>query len=62
MNRLEEALKLLGVERAHQPHQQHVLVMAIQSFAMAVGDEELQRDCEAKMIQIRAAVTANPAK
>ena len=61
MSRLDEALQLLGVERAHPLHEQHVLVMAIQSFAMASHDEELEQDCEAKLIQIRAAVAAKPA-
>lgn len=58
MHRLDEALKLLVVERAQQPHQQHVLLMAIQSFAMAVGDEEIEQACEAKMAEIRAAIAS----
>ncbi|MFL9902078.1 hypothetical protein PQR71_28710 [Paraburkholderia fungorum] len=60
MHRLNEALELPGIKRAQQPHQRHVLLMAIQSFAMAVADEELQRACEAKMTQIRAAIAATP--
>lgn len=56
MQKLDEALELLGIERAQQPHEKHVLLMAIQSFSMAVGDEELEQACEAKMAQIRAAV------
>lgn len=59
MQRSDEALKLLGIERARQPHQQHVPLMAIQSFAMVVGDEELEQACEGKMVQVRAAVAAN---
>ncbi|TES99576.1 hypothetical protein [Burkholderia cepacia] len=59
MKKLDEALELLGIERARQPHQQHVLLMAIQSFAMLVCDEELERACEEKMAQIRAAIAAN---
>ncbi|NHR07413.1 hypothetical protein HA052_19670 [Chromobacterium haemolyticum] len=59
MERLDEALKLLGIERAQQAHQQHVLLMAIQGFAMAVCDEELELACEEKMSQIRAAFAAN---
>ncbi|MBN3744812.1 hypothetical protein G3N96_05095 [Burkholderia sp. Se-20373] len=56
MKKLDEALELLGIERASRPHEPHVLLMAIKSFAMAVNDEELEQACEAKMVQLRAAI------
>ncbi|SEU40158.1 hypothetical protein SAMN03159335_06213 [Burkholderia cepacia] len=58
MQKLNEVLELLGIERAHRPHDQHNLLMAIHSFAMAVRDAELEQACEAKMTQIRAEIAA----
>jgi len=54
MERLNKALELLGVEQAHPSHWRHVLLMAIQSFAFASGDEGLAQACEANMGAIRA--------
>ncbi|MFX1740011.1 hypothetical protein [Paraburkholderia kururiensis] len=58
MERLDEALSLLGVEQTQPPHWRHVLLMAIQSFAFASGDGELAQACELKAVQIRAEVAA----
>lgn len=58
MDRLNEALKLLGVAQAQPPHWRHVLLMAIQSFAFASGDDELAQACETAMVQIRAEIEA----
>lgn len=60
MHRLDEALQLLGCDRAQQRHQQHVLLMAIQSFALETGDKEVEQACEVLMTKIRAAIAAPP--
>lgn len=58
MDRLDEALRLLGVGQEQPAHWRHVLLMAIQSFAFASGDDELAQACEAQAVQIRAEVAA----
>jgi hypothetical protein len=58
MDRLDEALTLLGVKQGHQPHQQYALLIAIQSFVGEIGDEQLGQACEGKIVQIRNAITS----
>jgi hypothetical protein len=58
MDRLDEALRILGVEQSQPPHWRHSLLKAIQSFAFAAGDDELGQACEAQMVRIRAEVGA----
>lgn len=61
MNRLDDILALLGAEKVavDQQYLLHVLLMSIQSFAIAPCDDELEQACEAKMGQIRAYIAAN---
>ncbi|WP_186251038.1 hypothetical protein [Burkholderia gladioli] len=56
MDRLEEALNLLGVGRALPLDVSRSLMMAIQSFALASGDYDMAQACEAKMVQFAASV------
>jgi hypothetical protein len=60
MNRLDDILALLGAEKVavDQQYLLHVLLMSIQSFAIAACDDELEQACEAKMGQIRADIAA----
>ncbi|HEX7934247.1 MAG TPA: hypothetical protein VF573_14395 [Paraburkholderia sp.] len=58
MDRLDEALRLLGVEQGQPAHWRHVLVMSIQTFAYATGDDELAQATESKAALIRAEVAA----
>lgn len=62
MDRLEEALNLLGVGRALSLDVSRSLMMAIQSFALASGDYDMAQACEAKMVQFAARVTASSGK
>lgn len=59
MDRLEEALNLLGVGRALPLDVSRSLMMAIQSFALASGDFDMAQACEAKMVQFAVSVTAS---
>jgi|GEM_PF-5246909 len=54
MNRLTEALKLLGVNQSTPSHVVHTLVMNILSLALTNNDQELEQACEAKAEEIRA--------
>lgn len=48
----------IGVEQSQPPHWRHSLLMAIQLFAFAAGDDELGQACEAQMVRIRTEVGA----
>lgn len=54
MNRLTEALKLLGVNQSTPSHVVHTLVMNILSLALTNNDQELEQACEAKAEEIRS--------
>jgi hypothetical protein len=57
MDRLNQALALLGYKPEQTPHIRHNLLGAIQAFAAMQNDEALEEACEVDMRAIRA-VTA----
>lgn len=59
MNRLNEALKLLGVNQSTPSHIAHTFVMNILPLALTNDDEELEKACLAKAEEIRALLTDN---
>ena len=62
MNKLEQALQLLGYEKANHLHQKHVLVSAISSFAGLTNDDELEAACNAELDRLKAEIQANQNK
>jgi hypothetical protein len=59
MTRLEQALQLLGYEKAKHLHQKHVLVSAISSFASLTNDDELELTCNTELDRLKAEIQAN---
>jgi len=62
MDKLQEALTLLGYYKAEQPHYRSNLINAIQLFAGLQGDEELEKACEAELSSIPAEIAASQAR
>ena len=52
-NRLSQALVFLGYEASQPQHVRHNLLTAIQLFAAASNDAELESACEQEMLKIR---------